>query len=448
MYGTSPPEVEWELLYGSIFYDAHETTSGDIVAVGKRWYNYQRTIFLYSSQGEKIWESSVYPYNNTSRSVIETAEGDFIAVGNGWPEEGSSQHSLSVYKVSSDGDALWHKLYVLPDNAQGYANGVTILPDGGFAICGEISPAERMNQAWILRTDSQGDTLWTREWGWEAWDRARGVLCIDSVITVLCSGRLEGDPGGTYIVRYSMDGDLLSQYRIPEMEGEYGFDMCEASDDGLLIVDNYNPLIVHTNHYGYFDWSIWAPGLGQPYGWSIDTTMDGGFIYGGENKADEFYDSSGMISRHDADGTELWRDYVYNSACLCIYSVHQLSQGGYIAAGYANPSLTDGYQGFLMKYLPEMGFEEPESSELSLEVSPSPCSSVLSVSFSQPEAGNASVRVHDLGGRLVSTVADHEFPSGSNTVEWAVPEDFSSGCYFLQYSSAEGFLTESVVLIK
>lgn len=447
-----PPAVEWDKTYfpgyWSTFRSISETTDGGYVATITVSSDTKYSLYRLSFDGAVLWSARSDLDNQGGIIAEELLDGSFIVAGFG-KETPSSSTALMIAKYDSAGQEIWTKLYNSSYPGSEIAHSLCVLPDSGFAICGEISPAEEMNQAWILRTDSQGDTLWTREWGWEAWDRARGILCLDSVITVLCSGRLEGDPGCTYIVRYNLDGDLLSQYRIPEMEGEYGFDMCEASDDGLLIVDNYNPLIVHTDYYGYFDWSIWAPGLGQPYGWSIDSTMDGGFIYGGENKADEIWDACGMISRHNADGTELWRDYVYNSGCLCIYSAHQLSQGGYIVAGYANPSSTDGHQGFLMKYAPELGIEESDpSNALHLDISPNPCSSVLSVSFVLPESGKASVQVYDLSGRLVDTVADGLFPAGDNTVEWTVPQDVSSGCYLVQYSSGLGFRTESVFLIE
>ena len=129
--------------------------------------------------------------------------------------------------------------------------------------------------------------------------------------------------------------------------------------------------------------------------------------------------------------------------CVAIYSACQLSQGGYIAAGRTAS------QGFLIKYAPETGISEPDPpGVLSLNVSPNPCSSVLSVSFALPEPGIASVRVYDLSGRLISTITGGSFPAGSSTVEWVVPERLSSGCYLIQYNCDAGSIAEPVLLIK
>jgi len=456
--GMEPPGVEWERTYFpddvSRFLDICETfDDGYAVACLKlQEYGYppDTSILKFNEYGDLLWAASLDCYHQVMNTVIELPDSNLIAAGS-VKLTSSSTNDLAICCFSSDGQDIWWKNYDLNGSSEN-ANSVVLLPDGGFAICGEISPAEGMNQAWILRTDSQGDTLWTREWGEEFQDRAKQILYIDGGLTVLMHGTREVSSNfGPYVVRYDLDGNMLWETAV-EFPGSgpapYAQAMCEASNDGLLIMDNYTPLIIHSDYYGNTQWYFSPPGLGQDYGWSIDTTMDGGIIFGGENRSDEIWDASGMISRHNADGTEMWRDYVYESGCLCIYSVHQLSQGGYIAAGYANPSSTDSYQGFLMKYSPEMGIGEPVDTELNLEVSPNPFSSLLSVHFTLPEAGNASVCIYDLSGRLVSTVTEGLFPEGNNSVEWDVPEDLSSGCYFVQYNSEMGSRNESVALIK
>ena len=444
-----PPSIEWEKLYGSVFYDVQETTDGNYVVVGSRWYNYSRTIFLYSPSGDKLWESSVYPYNLVSNCVIQLDSGDFVATGYGISDESSSQYSLSLYKISSDGQALWSKIYELEDDCRSYGQGVVQLADGGFAVCGNKDPAQGLDNAWILRTDAQGDTLWTREWGWEAYDTARAILSnSEGVITVLARGRLEGASGGTYILRYDIDGNLLSEYQIEDLIGEYGEDLCQASGSDLYVLTNYWPIIAKTNYMGYYDWQFSPPSASQPCGWSVDTTMDGGIIYGGENNIDPDIpgsQNSGMISRHDYEGNELWRDYIYNSGCQSIFAVRQLSQGGYIAAGRVS-----GSQGILIKYAPELGIENQNDLPVQAisSVSPNPISTSTAIDFSLLEAGDASLTLYDLNGRVVSNISEGVFSEGNNTIEWNSPDDLSSGCYLLMLSSASGNATKSIVILR
>ncbi|MCD4706179.1 MAG: T9SS type A sorting domain-containing protein, partial [Candidatus Sabulitectum sp.] len=182
----------------------------------------------------------------------------------------------------------------------------------------------------------------------------------------------------------------------------------------------------------------------QANGWSIDTTMDGGIIYGGENywldplesgKTEE----SGMVCRLDSQGNNLWWDFVYNSGCTHIYSIRQLSQGGYIAAGQAW-TLENGTQGILIKYAPETGIESSDVSptvEIS-EISPNPFFSNLNITCNLPEQTNASLTVYDLGGRIVDVAEAGSFPAGEHTVQWIPSEELSAGCYLIRLQTDTG----------
>jgi hypothetical protein len=451
-FAMDPPEVMWERVYFpeeeyTSFKYIEEIDNGNLLATMSASISPSNAFYCLSSDGDFLWAARS-DLNHQGGSVVhELPGGDFIVTGFGRVSP-SSGIGLLLSKFDSSGQEIWTRLY---NKAGGSEHGtdITQLPDGGYAICGDIDPTEGMDQAWVLRTDSQGDTLWTREWGWEKQDRARGILCIDNTITVLTSGRLEGDPGGTYLVRYSMDGELLHQYRIPELQGTYGMDMCEASDGGLLILTEYGPVVIaHTDYYGNVDWMFSPPAGSQPYGQSIATTMDGGIIYGGLTtpwypNRDQNLQYSGMVTRHDSLGNELWRDYVYNSGCIAIYSVRQLSQGGYIAAGRTSS------QGFLMRYAPELGVEEEGfSSGVAITgLTPNPSYGMVTVGFSLPGQGETLLRVYDLSGRLVDELAEGVFPAGEHTVTWAPSPGLSGGCYIVRVASEGVMDTETCVLL-
>ncbi len=441
----NPPAIEWERLYGTVLFDVHETEEGNYI-IGAL-----DSVFLTDSNGDILWYVSSYSigwFYSKFEFVLLLSDGDFIASGVGKEFETSS-YSIPVIRISSTGNVLWSQNYGYNEFTE-YAYDAVELPDGGLALA-----ARKGAQAWILRTDAMGDTLWTREWGWVYNDKAMTVLYIDNGLTVLMHGSTETTEGGPHLVRYDLDGNFLwetaLEYSFP---GSYLFaqEMCRASDGGLLFLDNYHPKIAHFDILGNFDWYFQPPGNGENYGWSVSTTMDGGILYSGENSAigldGSKDDRSGMISRHDYQGNELWRDYVYNSGCRILYSSCQLSQGGYIAAGKAFSS-TDGYQGYLIKYAPELGFESQESSP-SLEItsiSPNPFSAVTEIQFSLVEAGEASLTVFDLNGRVVDVLGDDLFSEGEHALQWA-PEGIASGCYLVRLTSVDHSVIGNMVFIK
>jgi len=231
--------------------------------------------------------------------------------------------------------------------------------------------------------------------------------------------------------------------------------MCEASDGGLLILTEYGPVVIaHTDYFGNVDWMFGPPGGAQPYGQSVSTTMDGGILFGGlsldippgEDISDSYTRDTphGMVTRHDSLGNELWRDYVYNSGCIAIYSVRQLSQGGYIAAGRTAS------QGFLMRYAPELGIEDGSfSSRVAIRsLTPNPSHGTVTVGFSIPGQGEAVIQVFDLTGRLVDEIAGEVFSAGEHTVTWASSPGLSGGCYIVRVASEGVMDTATCVLLR
>ena len=79
---------------------------------------------------------------------------------------------------------------------------------------------------------------------------------------------------------------------------------------------------------------------------------------------------------------------------------------------------------------------EQAGGELStLAVSPNPVSGSSVISFFMEQSEKASLKIFDVNGRLVSTLADKIFEEGENEITWNA-EDVNAGIYFLRMESA------------
>jgi hypothetical protein len=432
------PELEWAVAYPNFseILEVDEGNGGFICGCSD-------ALRFMDDTGSVQWSigpTDVGWYYLKNQAVLHVEGEGYVSTGVGKVTAGSS-YSIFFMKIDYSGNPLWIKNYDDPETTD-YAFDVISLPDSGFAVA-----ARRGWDTWVLRTDSQGDTLWTRQWGAEGSNRAVGLLNTNSELTVLMRGSTSSTPGGPHLVRYDLNGNLLWECNIPLLEGENAQAICKASDGGFLILTNDYPLIVHTDSVGSVQWSHGPHSTGyEPRAWSVNSTMDGGFVVGVGAE-----DSYGVISRHSLDlGIIEWWDVVYDYICTDVYSVRQLSQGGYIAAGKANPNPSPNPpQAILLRYAPETGIAEPDTEfAFSLEVSPTPCNTLMSISFSQPEIGYISVQVFDLSGRLISTVAEGCFPAGSSSVEWTVPEELTSGCHFIRCVNGSESITQNFVLLR
>lgn len=96
-----------------------------------------------------------------TESVVETSDGGFIATG-------FDNDDMFVFKLSSDGDLLWKR--ALGDFRQGYRDFgwcVQKEPGGGCIAAGQYSYnySNDLGDVWLLKIDSDGDTVWARTYG-------------------------------------------------------------------------------------------------------------------------------------------------------------------------------------------------------------------------------------------------------------------------------------------
>jgi len=82
-----------------------------------------------------------------------------------------------------------------------------------------------------------------------------------------------------------------------------------------------------------------------------------------------------------------------------------------------------------------------------LTVSPNPVSNSTTISFFNEQSGNVSIRVFDMNGRLVTTLANASFEEGGYEMVWNAA-DVNAGIYFLQFQTEENFETIKLAVTK
>jgi len=78
---------------------------------------------------------------------------------------------------------------------------------------------------------------------------------------------------------------------------------------------------------------------------------------------------------------------------------------------------------------------------------PNPFNANTNISFSLAEAGNVSLNVYDITGRLVVTLVDGQMDAGEHLVVWDA-SSVSSGVYFYKLTTVDYSATKSMNLLK
>ena len=99
--------------------------------------------------------------NDLGRAVQQTSDGGYIVAG----VTASFGSGLQAYliKTNASGDTLWTKTYGGTDYEDG--SSVQQTTDGGYIIAGRTDSFGNGAQVYLVKTNASGDTLWTRNYG-------------------------------------------------------------------------------------------------------------------------------------------------------------------------------------------------------------------------------------------------------------------------------------------
>lgn len=169
-----------------------------------------------------------------ARCVRQTSDGGYIITGTA----GSFGHGASdmyVVRVNEQGEPIWSRTYGGPGAEQGIA--CRELADG-FIIAGYTSlGANGSYDLRLVRTDPAGVQLWQKDYGTSGWDLCNAFeLLPDGFILGGVSYGPDTPMGAPYVVRTDLDGDTLwTRCVTGAFRAEYA-GLTPTSDGGFVLV--------------------------------------------------------------------------------------------------------------------------------------------------------------------------------------------------------------------
>jgi hypothetical protein len=103
------------------------------------------------------------PDKDFAESVQETSDGGYFVAGR-TESFGAGDEDVYLIKTDAQGETLWTRTYGGPNND--WCHSVQQTADGGYIATGGTSvDAPEPYDVYLIRTDARGDTLWTRTYG-------------------------------------------------------------------------------------------------------------------------------------------------------------------------------------------------------------------------------------------------------------------------------------------
>lgn len=331
-----------------------------------------------TSQGDTLWTKT---YGGTSSdcgyTLDNASDGGFVVAG-GTCSFGAGNDDLYVISIDTLGNLVWERTY----GGAGHDNAYSIkqLYDGGYIIAGYTTSFGVIGEdAYVVRIDSNGDSLWTQTYGDTSHDLISHVESTQDSGFIMIGFSLSFAEGDYYVIRTNGNGDTIWIRNFGGEMTEWGYAIRETDDSNYVCV-------------GWSD-SYYPPGGNNIYFLKInhlgDTLWTG--LYGGDNS--------------DA-----------------AFDMEITSDGGYIIVGSTDSYGAGGEDVYLIKTEPDVGVEEKKAT---IDVRKNYATTLFSGPLPLPEGKQC--KVFDITGRTV------------------LPEKMKPGIYFIE---VDGKIAKKVVKVR
>jgi hypothetical protein len=472
---VSAQDSLWAAWYGGSYnengYSATRLTNGDFLLIGST-FSYgsgDHDIYLIKvdSTGTEIWSKTFggtgtdYGYD-----IAMTADSGFVIIGS-TTSSGNGGHDVYLLKVDNFGILQWSKTIGGADDDIG--SSIRMTADSGFIICGTTESYGTGTDMYLIKTDSVGDTVWTKTHGGASGESGSAVrLAADSGYIVLGStGSYGTGYSSVYLVRTGSTGDTLWTATYGGNRADFGYGVETTNDKGYIISgataldgeDFYDAYLVKVDSFGVLQWSNTYGGSYEDRGYSVKSASDGGYIMTGTKEGNGARKIDIYMVKTDAGGNLEW-DSAYGGAESDYGRTVLLdTQGDYHVVGYSFSAISGGSDVCFLKIQgpvqSDVDDREPAVPSLQAVLSqnyPNPFNLQTSIEFLLPRRSAYRLTVYNVLGQVVRHWENPAAYAGWHSVQWDGRDEsgseVASGLYLYRLQNEEFRETRKMILLK
>jgi hypothetical protein len=313
--------VEWNHTYGGpesdYIYSLIQTSDGGY-ALGGHTKSYGPNVptwentYLIKTDDNGVMEWN-YTYggvdNDNGHSVLQTSDGGYAIVGT-TVSFGAGGADVYLVKTDASGVMEWNKTYGGPNNDNGQS--LVQTEDGGYAIAGYSASFEAQGtDAWLVKTDANGNLLWNHTYGGPETDYGNSLVQTSDGGYAI-AGHTSPPYGlyDLYLVKTDGSGIMEWNQTYGGSYVEFGFSLVQSTDGGYAMVGitdsfgagAYDVILLKIDERGIIEWHRIYGGSDYEFGFSLVQTDDGGYAIAGQlgSPDSDFYllktDALGLVN--------------------------------------------------------------------------------------------------------------------------------------------------------
>jgi len=461
------PDTLWTKTFGGSSWDegyyVQQTTDGGFIFLGTTQSFGPIDIWLIrtNSSGDTLWTRTYGGFDSEyGRCVKQTQDGGYIIAGYTM-SYGAGNFDYWLIKTDNLGDTVWTKTFGGSDTEIGYF--VLQTPDMGYtslAVTKSFGAGDR--DCWLIRTDASGNTIWTNAIGGTAFDQCYSMdMTSDSGYIITGETSSFGTSGpDVWLIKTNSTGDTLWTKTFGGTSTDIGHGVEQTTDGGYIIAGytasygvGTDVWLIKTNSTGDTLWTKTIGGVFSDYGFSIQQTTDGGYIITGRTDSFGAGGADIWLIKTDSTGEVSWTETYGGSNPDIGLDVQQTLDGGYIIAGRTESFGAGNVDAWLIRTDSEpSGIKQDLLSLLPNNYSlkqnyPNPFNPITTIKYQLPEFSFITLKVYDVLGNEVVTLVSEEKQTGTYEITWYA-ESLPSGVYFYQLKAGFFVETKKMVLMK
>ena len=305
------------------------------------------SISIVQAQVDTLWTKTFGGiYSDFGYSIQQTIDEGYIITGSTYSSFSAGKYDAWLIKTNADGDTLWTKTFGEFDSEYSYS--VQQTADEGYIITGSKATFDgNGSDVWLIKTDADGDTLWTKTfYGYYSTNCGKSIQQTEDegYIIVGFTEAWDYSDGFIWLIKTNASGDTLWTKTFGGSQREYGNSIQQTVDEGYIITGSTlsfgaggsDVWLIKTNASGDTLWTRTFGGNGQDDGNSVQQTTDEGYIITGSTSSYGVGSRDIWLIKTNASGDTLWTKTFGGRGEDCGYAVQQTTDEGYIITGYTS----------------------------------------------------------------------------------------------------------------
>jgi hypothetical protein len=237
------------------------------------------------------WNKNYGTSNNEyGGKALENNDGSLFLIGNGDISDSGDQ-DIWLIKTNSQGDSLWSKTYGGTGDETGHD--IISLGDSSYIILGSTSSYGNGGaDILLMKIDKEGAEEWSLNYGGTSDEYGQSIIeTSDNGFVILSSIESYGDGNNAVnVLRINSSGEIIWEKTFGGGDGVKGSNMIQRTKDENFILtfnsfdhlkNGYDTWVIKINDSGFIEWGRKFNNDDSDFGYSCVSTLDGGYAITG-----------------------------------------------------------------------------------------------------------------------------------------------------------------------